>query len=233
MKLRHLLKKTKPTLQYEIRKKKPTTTKQFLEYAKESEELLQLANINTEIDTYDRNNSNTTNQIASAITSPQPNASNPRIDSTPFPIYDRKTNYNNYYNSNKFNNNRSNDYNFHSSQPFNPSQSSNPFNSSFRRNNSSYLSHQPAKFNQQFYSNIQRTNNNFRPVSSNNQYKSSYPHNSNTNNSNQANNQRHQVNNITENHIAPSPQPTPLLSNFDMCTQCLETGHQASACSRF
>ncbi|CAF3374112.1 unnamed protein product [Rotaria sp. Silwood2] len=233
MKLRHLLKKTKPTLQYEIRKKKPTTTKQFLEYAKESEELLQLANINTEIDTYDRNNSNTTNQIASAITSPQPNASNPRIDSTPFPIYDRKTNYNNYYNSNKFNNNRSNDYNFHSSQPFNPSRSSNPFNSSFRRNNSSYLSHQPAKFNQQFYSNIQRTNNNFRPVSSNNQYKSSYPHNSNTNNSNQANNQRHQVNNITENHIAPSPQPTPLLSNFDMCTQCLETGHQASACSRF
>ncbi|CAF4846786.1 unnamed protein product, partial [Rotaria sp. Silwood2] len=210
MKLRPLLKKTKPTLQYEIRKKKPTTTKQFLEYAKESEELLQLANINTEIDTYDRNNSNTTNQIASTITSPQPNASNSRIDSTPFPIYDRKANYNNYYNSNKFNNNRSSDYNFHSSQPFNSSRSSNSFNSSFRRNNSSYLSHQPAKSNQQFYSNIQRTNNDFRPVSSNNQYKSSYPHNINTNNSNQANNQRHQVNNITENHTAPSPQPTPL-----------------------
>ncbi|CAF4927498.1 unnamed protein product [Rotaria sp. Silwood1] len=233
MKLRHLLKKTKPTLQYEIRKKKPTTTKQFLEYAKESEELLQLANINTELDTYDRNNSNTTNQIASTITSPQPNASNPRIDSTPFPIYDRKTNYNNYYNSNKFNNNRSNDYNFHSSQPFNSSRSSNSFNSPFRRNNSSYLSRQPVKSNQPFYSDIQRTNNNFRPVSSNNQYKSSYPHNSNTNNLNQANNQRHQVNNIIENHIAPSPQPTPLLSNSDMCTQCLETGHQASACSRF
>ena len=36
MKLWHLLEKAKPTLQYEIRKKKPITTKQFLEYAKES-----------------------------------------------------------------------------------------------------------------------------------------------------------------------------------------------------
>ncbi|CAF2974927.1 unnamed protein product [Rotaria sp. Silwood2] len=34
-------------MQFEIRRKKPTTTKQFLEYAKKIEEFFQLSNINT------------------------------------------------------------------------------------------------------------------------------------------------------------------------------------------
>jgi hypothetical protein len=221
MKLRHLLKKAKPTLQYEIRKKKPITTKQFLEYAKESEELLQLSNIDTEVDKYDRHTSNSTNTITSAVTLTRANASNPHIDATPLPTYDRKMNYNNYYNSNKYNNNRSHDYNnyynnnkynnnrsddynSHSSQPFNSSRSFNSFNSSFRRNNSS-----------------------------NNQPKSPYQHDNNNNNTTRHNNQTRQVNNITATQIPSSSQPTPLLSNSDFCTQCLETGHQASACPRF
>jgi hypothetical protein len=199
MKLRHLLKKAKPTLQYEIRKKKPTTTKQFLEYGKESEELLQLSNIDTEVDKYDRNDSNSTNPI----TSTRANASNPYNAAAPLPPYDRKMNYNNYYNSNKYTNNRSNDYNSPSSQPFNSSRSSNSFNSSFRRNNSS-----------------------------NNQTKSSYQHN-NTDNTNRNNQPTRQANNITAAHMPSSSQPTPLLSNSDSCTLCLETGHQASACPRF
>lgn len=200
MKLRHLLKKAKPTLQYEIRKKKPTTTKQFLEYGKESEELLQLSNIDTEVDKYDRNDSNSTNPI----TSTRANASNPHNAAAPLPPYDRKMNYNNYYNSNKYTNNRSNDYNSPSSQPFNSSRSSNSFNSSFRRNNSS-----------------------------NNQTKSSYQHNNNTDNTNRNNQPTRQANNITATHMPSSSQPTPLLSNSDSCTLCLETGHQASACPRF
>ncbi|CAF5194663.1 unnamed protein product, partial [Rotaria sp. Silwood1] len=44
-KLRYLLNKTKPTIQFEVRRKKPTTTKEFLEYAKEIEDLYQLSNI--------------------------------------------------------------------------------------------------------------------------------------------------------------------------------------------
>jgi hypothetical protein len=223
MKLRHLLKKAKPTLQYEIRKKKPITTKQFLEYAKESEELLQLSNIDTEVDKYDRHTSNSTNTITSPVTLTRANASNSHMDATPLPTYDRKMNYNNYYNnnnrynnnrsndynnyynSNKYNNNRSDDYNSHSSQPFNSSRSFNSFNPSFRRNNSS-----------------------------NNQTKSPYQHNNNNyNNTTRHNNQTRQVNNITATQIPSSSQPTPLLSNSDFCTQCLETGHQASACPRF
>ena len=224
MKLRHLLKKAKPTLQYEIRKKKPTTTKQFLEYAKESEELLQLSNIDLDVHKYDRPNSNSTNQITSIRT----NASNPHIDANPPPTYDRKMNYNNSYNSNKYNNNRNNDYNSHFSQPFNSSRSFNSSNSSFRRNNSSYLS------DQQFHPNSQRTNYNYRPIASNNQTKSSSQYNNNnTNNTNRNNNQTHQVNNITATHIPSPSQPTPPLSNSDFCTQCLETGHKASACPHF
>ncbi|CAF4292424.1 unnamed protein product, partial [Rotaria magnacalcarata] len=42
-KLKNLLNKTKPSIQLEIRKKKPTSTKEFLYYAKEVEELMQLS----------------------------------------------------------------------------------------------------------------------------------------------------------------------------------------------
>jgi hypothetical protein len=41
-KLKNLLNKTKPSIQYEVRKKKPTTTSEFLKYAKEVEELFEL-----------------------------------------------------------------------------------------------------------------------------------------------------------------------------------------------
>ena len=58
-KLRNLLNKAKPTLQFEIRKKKPITTKQFLEYAIEVEELFHLSNIDFS------NNSNTTTSPSS------------------------------------------------------------------------------------------------------------------------------------------------------------------------
>ncbi|CAF1689098.1 unnamed protein product, partial [Adineta ricciae] len=44
-KLKNLLNKTKPSIQYEVRKKKPTTTLEFLEFAKEAEELMQLSNM--------------------------------------------------------------------------------------------------------------------------------------------------------------------------------------------
>ena len=63
-KLRFLLSKTKPTIQFEVRRKKPTTTKEFLEYAKEIEDLYQLSNISTNTinnSILDTINSSTTN----------------------------------------------------------------------------------------------------------------------------------------------------------------------------
>ncbi|CAF1619086.1 unnamed protein product, partial [Adineta ricciae] len=44
-KLKNLLNKTKPSIQYEVRKKKPQSTSEFLEFAKEAEELMQLSNL--------------------------------------------------------------------------------------------------------------------------------------------------------------------------------------------
>ncbi|CAF3293289.1 unnamed protein product, partial [Rotaria socialis] len=46
-KLKHLLNKTKPSIQFEVRKKKPTSTTEFLQFAKEVEELIQLSNLST------------------------------------------------------------------------------------------------------------------------------------------------------------------------------------------
>ena len=59
-KLKTLLNKTKPSLQLEVRKKKPTSTSEFLEYAKEVEELLQLSNVdpNYTINRYPRYTNN-------------------------------------------------------------------------------------------------------------------------------------------------------------------------------
>ena len=44
-KLKTLLNKAKANIQYEVRKKRPTSTLEFLEYAKEAEELMQLSNV--------------------------------------------------------------------------------------------------------------------------------------------------------------------------------------------
>ncbi|CAF5149410.1 unnamed protein product, partial [Rotaria magnacalcarata] len=49
-KLKNLLNKVKPSIQLEVRKKKPKTTAEFLEYATEIEELLQLSSININSD---------------------------------------------------------------------------------------------------------------------------------------------------------------------------------------
>ena len=44
-KLKHLLSKAKPSIQFEVRRNKPTTPAEFLEYAREAEELFQLSNM--------------------------------------------------------------------------------------------------------------------------------------------------------------------------------------------
>ena len=47
-KLKHLLSKAKPTIQFEVRRNKPTTPMEFLNYAKEAEELYQLSNLHVD-----------------------------------------------------------------------------------------------------------------------------------------------------------------------------------------
>ena len=47
-KLKHLLSKAKPSIQFEVRRKKPTTPVEFLEYAREAEELFQLSGMTSD-----------------------------------------------------------------------------------------------------------------------------------------------------------------------------------------
>lgn len=67
-KLKNLLSKSKSSIQFEIRKQKPTSTKEFLEFAKEAEELLKLSNMSTDIVT----NQTSTHLVQSPQTSSFP-----------------------------------------------------------------------------------------------------------------------------------------------------------------
>jgi hypothetical protein len=65
-KLKNLLNKAKPSIQFEVRKKKPTTTAEFLEYAKDIEELFQLSNVTTN-DIKNKNSQNSNEGQSSSL----------------------------------------------------------------------------------------------------------------------------------------------------------------------
>ena len=108
-KLRCLLSKTKPSIQFEVRRKKPTTTKEFLEHAKEFEDLYQLANIDT-------NDTNHSHSVSSTLT---PSLMNNFMD---FAFKKYQPEYRRTINDNHFTNHIRN--NFRTSHTFIPSNSS-------------------------------------------------------------------------------------------------------------
>jgi hypothetical protein len=73
-KLKNLLNKIKPSIQLEVRKKKPTSPTEFLEYARDVEELFQLSNIN--IDRNKNNNSTASNEQSSFTRTNPPTSTN-------------------------------------------------------------------------------------------------------------------------------------------------------------
>lgn len=105
-KLKHLLNKTKSTLQFEVRRKKPTTTKEFLEYAKDVEELFQLTRSNTNIN-FNNYNSHPNSLNPTAIISP-PMTSTTFNDPTQQHSYttypSRRNNFNSNYSPRHYNN---------------------------------------------------------------------------------------------------------------------------------
>ncbi|CAF1328474.1 unnamed protein product [Rotaria sordida] len=98
-KLKNLLNKVKPSMQLEIRKKKPKTPAEFLEHAKEIEELLQLSNIstNTTISSASKPKTFSTSDNTSSATSVQfSNSTNSNYRSIPrtsFRAYQGSSNY--------------------------------------------------------------------------------------------------------------------------------------------
>ncbi|CAF1298482.1 unnamed protein product [Rotaria sp. Silwood1] len=224
-KLRYLLNKTKPTIQFEVRRKKPTTTKEFLEYAKEIEDLYQLSNITINTNTNTNINSNT-------------NTTSPTLPFTSIPSMIH--NYSNSFstmsqpqNWKKFNNNYPNNYyknNFRTSYPllsynssFQPRQSTfSSTKSPISSRSSPKIAPQPFRPNQQRSSNTYTTNNNKQP---NTQQR---PKTFSRNNPRQTNvSSLLPLDDLIQPNLQQSSTPT------DYCTQCKQFGHQASACPNF
>ena len=225
-KLRNLLNKTKPTLQLEIRKKKPITTKQFLEYAIEVEELFHLSNLDIEDDL---NKSNTTRPITAVVTS-RPKSPLIKSDKT-IP----ENSYENTYTNNNCNNNNPYHYSqsFVSSNPgYQPYHQSRRFwdhsNPSFQPNHQGvYMNHNQSSSNNPpktpYHSNY--NHNHF----SNNKYNNS----NNYNNSSKHNNRTSRGNNNSMVNIPSLLDPPLTRSSLEKCSRCQQAGHQASACNHF
>lgn len=222
-KLRNLLNKTKPTLQLEIRKKKPTTTKEFLQYAIEIEELFRLSNIDIS-DTYSK--VNPTNQIISAVTSsrstnPSTKTSKPVSSNT-----NPEKTLTKDYEDNQYHNNDTSC----PTQPVVPSNSYYPqSNRSWHNSNqtftypdrnsppSNHSSRTPYHFNyNQKHSLTHKTTNN-----RNNNHTPKNTH---------TNNQRY------HNTIANIPSlldPLTYTPSFENCSRCQQAGHQEPDCPHF
>jgi hypothetical protein len=220
-KLRLLLSKTNPTLQFEIRMKGPTTLKQYLDYAIKVEELFHLSNINIS----NSNNSTTpTFPSASAIT-PRHAIQPSKPDKAAPSALNREPHYDNTYRNNN-NNNFS-----RSSQPFVPS--TNTQRSNHRPRNPWQPPPQPLVQNSQDVRTQQGGYLN--SISSSSAAPSKPPRYSNYNhNNNQPKNfsPSSQANNSSTINIPSLLDPLPSSSPVT-CSRCSEQGHQALECSHF
>jgi hypothetical protein len=212
-KLKNLLNKAKPSIQFEVRKKKPTNTAEFLEYAKDVEELYQLTNIN--VDHLKKNTPTTTSQISTGRqTTPTSNNNSTNHVSSSKSNFGYTGNWNNHIN-NKFKNN---------------------FQNGYDRYNDTSSSRSPSSFqNQNGNSNSRwstnRNNSSF-PSNGNNRF-SSQPNRSSSSNSNQS--RSHTANTVypsdSSTNIEPDTEAETLPDTF--CTQCQLYGHDISSCQNF
>jgi hypothetical protein len=206
-KLKTLLNKTKPSIQFEVRKKKPTSTSEFLEYAKEAEELLQLSNINTGNPTTDIHNANSVSQSSASSSAPLlptrqsfENSINNNTDR-----YPRRSN-NNYQPSNF----RSNYYQPNSSYSYSQyPRNTYPPNQNFSRRNQQGTNNKPVNTSRSPFSSSQTQ-------AKNNNYS-----------------RQGTVNAID---IPSSSENSGSLEDTypsNVCSQCYQFGHEALACPNF
>jgi hypothetical protein len=216
-KLKNLLNKTKPSIQFEVRKKKPISPAEFLEYAKDVEELLQLSN--TPIDTDKRILSSTSNErslfnrnYGSASTNQYPNS----LFTTKFPSGFGR-NSNNTSNIPTYSSQNRNNY--FTSQPSNFSsssiRSSQPFQNSSRSANNRFSANR---------------NNSFNHTPDNNRFSSqSNPIHSSHNNSSRP----RTANTIVDLDSVPDTTSEQNSSSNLFCTQCNLYGHELDSCQNF
>ena len=219
-KLKNLLNKAKPSIQLEVRKKKPTSLAEFLEYAKDAEELFQLSSININ-NTKDNNSTNTSERSLSNSNSSFTTTNsqfNNRFSSKNPSNFSRNFNNNNNI-SNNLSQDRNNRYNNQQASNFSPTFARNPESSSNRSRN--YNSRFPANRNNIY----NRTHDNGRIATQSNSSYFGYNNPSRTH---------------TANTISPlvSSQDQELESEQDpsstmLCTHCQQYGHELNSCQNF
>ena len=235
-KLRHLLNKTNSALQFEIRLKRPTTSKQFLEYAIEVEELFHLSNINV---SYNSNKSTTpTFPTTSTITSPRQSIPPSKPNKVTPTATDQEVNHDNThgYNSDRNNNNNSS----RSSQLFVPPNTT--LWAHYRQRNVWQPPPQPVTPYSQDARNQQggHLNPNFPSLTSPSKpsYGLNYKVNNSTCNNNNNNNRQKgsppvsQANNLSTANLPSILDPLPFSSTL-VCSRCSRLGHQRSICPHF
>ena len=209
-KLKNLLNKAKPSIHFEVREKKPKSIAEFLEHAKEAEELIQLSNMTVD----DSNNYNNITVVQQpsiiSLTSTSSASVSPAFNNTP-------TNYSSKYSrgfdyKNRFVHNRNSHFNRKTSpfSSFRAPQTKAPCNS----NNSSRRYRVP-------YSN-----------NSANQNRNTL-HMSQTNSSGNVRPRQYTANTISSVDPSTEVEPFSELLSFVTCSRCSRVGHEASACPNF
>jgi hypothetical protein len=230
-KLRHLLNKTNPSLQFEIRLKRPTTTKQYLDYAIEIEELFHLSHIDTS------NNPNKSNNptfpTASAITFRHSNSPSPPDKTVPS-VADREVHFDKTYNNSKSNyrnNNNSFSRSFLPSNTMNrsnhgprhqwppPPQQGNPYSQDARHQQGGHLHSISTSSTAPSKPPHRRTYNSNNPTYNNNNQRKTFPPGSEANNTSHAN--------------IPSLLDPLLSSSPVTCSRCSQQGHLPTECPHF
>jgi hypothetical protein len=208
-KLKHLLSKTKPSIQFEVRKKKPTSTTEYLEYAKEAEELIQLSNMSTD---------STTSQITTQVVQQQPISSftstQPPSSSQSFQHPSNNYSFNNYRNFDK-------DYRFMQNRNTYPNRNS----SSFWNNNTSQ--------NKSGFNN--KSSQSFRRRSSNDSFNTSSRNVQPSRNisSNTKPTRPRTVNAIDLPHPSSDTETLQQTLSSVPCSRCSQFGHETSVCPNF
>ncbi|CAF3714185.1 unnamed protein product [Rotaria socialis] len=203
-KLENLLNKVKPGIQFEVRKKRPTTIAQFLDYAKEVEELLQLSGINV-------------NTSAVSISKPI------EVSDLQTPSANISSGYSRVFRPNQFRSYpRNQQYPFSSTQ-FTPS---NTYNSYRRYANPTFQS------NQRFQSN--RFQPSYIPMNTSNNIPSHAPTRQNVNSRRTNSNFRRRTANSIQPLLASADIAQPDDMSFStISNSCNQSGHEPLACPNF
>ena len=206
-KLKTLLNKTKPSIQFEVRKKKSKSTNEFLEYAKEVEELLQLSNVDPNYSTTNNHNTEFMSSVSSSMTAPL---------LPPRQLFDNPVN-NNF---NRYPCCTNNDYRFSNNR------------NNYRRLNVSNQHYQFSRNPPQRNRNFSRSNQQ-RPVNNHtNTNRKSFPK-SQTNARHNIHSRTNTVNAIDSSSSAGYVEPVQETYTFHADDQDQQNEYQASACPNF